>query len=94
MVAGCGADASPYFRIFNPISQGTKFDAGAYARKWCPELRELDDKTLFAPFELPEMLLAGAGVTLGKNYPKPLVDHKLHENARWMRFSKLNPDHD
>ena len=74
-VAGCGADASPYFRIFNPISQGTKFDAGAYTRRWCPELRELDDKSLFQPFELPEMLLQGAGVCLGQTYPKPLIDH-------------------
>ena len=88
-VAGCGADASPYFRIFNPISQGTKFDAGAYARKWCPELRELDDKTLFAPFELPEMLLAGAGVTLGKNYPKPLVDHKFARERALDAFQQI-----
>jgi len=88
-VAGCGADASPYFRIFNPISQGTKFDAGAYARKWCPELRELDDKTLFAPFELPEMLLAGAGVTLGKTYPKPLVDHKFARERALEAFQHI-----
>ena len=88
-VAGCGADASPYFRIFNPISQGTKFDAGAYVRKWCPELRELDNKTLFAPFELPEMLLAGAGVKLGKTYPKPLVDHKFARERALEAFQQI-----
>lgn len=74
-VAGCGADASPYFRVFNPITQGTKFDAGAYVRKWCPELRELDDKLLFAPFDAPDVVLMGAGVKLGQNYPHPLISH-------------------
>ncbi len=74
-VAGCGADASPYFRIFNPISQGTKFDAGAYTRRWCPELRELDDKALFEPFNQPAIVLEGAGVRLGQNYAAPLIDH-------------------
>ncbi len=74
-VAGCGADASPYFRIFNPISQGTKFDAGAYTRRWCPELKQLDDKALFEPFNQGAIVLEGAGVRLGQNYAKPLVDH-------------------
>ena len=74
-VVGCGADAVPYFRIFNPISQGTKFDAGAYTRKWCPELSQLDQKALFQPFDQPEMVLQRAGIMLGKTYPKPLIDH-------------------
>ena len=74
-VAGCGADASPYFRVFNPITQGTKFDAAAYVRRWCPELRELDDKSIFAPFDAPPTVLLGAGVTLGRDYPHPLISH-------------------
>jgi deoxyribodipyrimidine photo-lyase len=74
--AGSGADAAPYFRVFNPITQGSKFDeTGAYVRKWCPELRKLPDKFLHAPFEAPEVVLKAAGVALGKTYPKPVVDH-------------------
>lgn len=75
--AGCGADAAPYFRIFNPIGQGEKFDPdGAYIRHWVPELAEVPDKYLNKPWEAPEAVLAGAGVTLSETYPKPLVDHK------------------
>lgn len=76
-VAGSGADASPYFRIFNPITQGEKFDAqGHYTRKWVPELAKLPDKYLFKPWEAPVAALEKAGVKLGDNYPEPLVDHK------------------
>jgi deoxyribodipyrimidine photo-lyase len=75
-VTGSGADAAPYFRIFNPISQGPKFDpAGDYVRKWCPELAELDTKYIHAPFDAPDEALEKAGVELGKTYPNPLVDH-------------------
>jgi deoxyribodipyrimidine photo-lyase len=75
-VAGSGADAAPYFRIFNPISQGQKFDPdGAYVRRWCPELAKLPTSALHAPFEAAPMELAGAGVKLGVTYPKPIVDH-------------------
>lgn len=75
-VTGSGADAAPYFRIFNPISQGPKFDpAGDYVRKWCPELAELDTKYIHAPFDAPDEALEKAGVELGKTYPHPLVDH-------------------
>ncbi len=75
-VAGCGADAAPYFRIFNPILQGAKFDPdGAYTRRWVPEIAGLPTDHLFAPWEAPEMVLRAAGVTLGKTYPAPLVDH-------------------
>jgi deoxyribodipyrimidine photo-lyase len=79
-VAGSGADAAPYFRIFNPISQGQKFDPdGRYVRQWCPELARLPAAFMHAPFEAPPMVLAAAGVSLGKTYPKPIVDHA---NAR------------
>ena len=76
-VAGSGADAAPYFRIFNPIAQGQKFDPeGEYVKRWCPELAELPKKFVHAPWEAPPMTLASAGVELGKNYPEPIVDHK------------------
>ena len=74
-VAGSGADAAPYFRIFNPVLQGFKFDAdGDYVRRFVPELANLDAKYIHAPWEAPALVLAGAGVTLGKSYPRPIVD--------------------
>ena len=74
--AGSGADAAPYFRVFNPITQGSRFDeTGAYVRRWCPELSRVPDKFLHAPFEAPVGILKTAGVVLGKTYPKPIVDH-------------------
>jgi deoxyribodipyrimidine photo-lyase len=73
-VAGCGADAAPYFRIFNPVLQGEKFDAGgAYVRRWCPELARLPDRWIHRPHEAPELVLRGAGVTLGRDYPAPVM---------------------
>ncbi len=75
-VAGCGVDAAPYFRIFNPVLQGDKFDpAGDYVRRWVPELASLDAKYVQAPWRAPAEALAGAGVILGKTYPNPIVDH-------------------
>ena len=74
-VAGCGADAAPYFRIFNPILQGRKFDAhGDYVRQWVPELAQLDTRYIQAPWEAPSAALSKAGITLGKTYPTPIVD--------------------
>jgi deoxyribodipyrimidine photo-lyase len=76
-VAGSGADASPYFRIFNPFSQGEKFDkTGDYVRKYVPELKNLPNKYLNQPWTAPAHVLAQAGVKLGVTYPKPVVDHK------------------
>ncbi len=75
--AGSGADAAPYFRIFNPVSQGVKFDPeGAYVRTWLPELAKLPEKYIHAPWTAPEEVLQSAGVRLGHNYPKPIVDLK------------------
>jgi deoxyribodipyrimidine photo-lyase len=75
-VAGSGADAAPYFRIFNPVTQGRKFDAdGAYVRRWIPELSRLDDRVIHAPFEASAAELAKAGVRLGETYPAPIVNH-------------------
>ena len=76
-IGGCGADASPYFRVFNPILQGEKFDAdGGYVRRWCPELKDVPDKYLHKPWEAPPLELARAGVTLGDTYPRPVIEHK------------------
>ena len=75
-VAGSGADAAPYFRIFNPVLQGQKFDPdGDYVREFCPELSKLPASLIHKPWEAESDLLAGAGVRLGETYPKPLVDH-------------------
>jgi deoxyribodipyrimidine photo-lyase len=75
-VTGSGADAAPYFRIFNPMEQGRKFDPdGTYVRRWCPELASLPTNVLHAPFEAPDAILRAAGVTLGVTYPFPIVDH-------------------
>lgn len=75
-VAGCGADAAPYFRIFNPILQGEKFDGqGVYVRKWVPELSRMPDEFIHRPWEAPRLVLQEAGVVLGKTYPRPLVEH-------------------
>lgn len=76
-VAGSGADAAPYFRIFNPFSQGEKFDPnGDYVRKYVPELKDMPRKYIQTPWTAPDHVLAQAGVKLGKTYPKPIVDHK------------------
>ena len=75
-VAGCGADAAPYFRIFNPALQGEKFDPdGAYVRRYVPELARLDARYIHRPWEAPEEVLRAAGVRLGETYPHPIVDH-------------------
>ncbi|CAN5456202.1 deoxyribodipyrimidine photo-lyase [soil metagenome] len=75
-VAGCGADASPFFRIFNPVTQAEKFDPdGAYIRRWVPELAKLENKSIRAPWLADEKALRDAGVTLGIHYPAPIVDH-------------------
>ncbi|MBB4286767.1 cryptochrome/photolyase family protein [Roseospira goensis] len=76
-IAGCGADAAPYFRVFNPVLQGEKFDAdGAYVRRWVPELAGLPDRVLHKPWDAPALVLREAGVTLGETYPAPILDHK------------------
>ncbi|NNC36021.1 MAG: deoxyribodipyrimidine photo-lyase [Hyphomonadaceae bacterium] len=77
-VAGSGADASPFFRIFNPIIQSEKFDPdGDYIRRFVPELKDVPKKHIHAPWAAPKDVLEQAGVTLGETYPKPIVDHKF-----------------
>ena len=75
-VAGCGADAAPYFRIFNPVRQAERFDPeGDYVRHWIPELKDLASKWIHAPWTAPAVELQDAGIVLGKSYPAPIVDH-------------------
>jgi deoxyribodipyrimidine photo-lyase len=75
-VAGSGADASPFFRVFNPVLQGEKFDPdGDYVREHVPELAKLDRKYIHRPFEAPTDVLAEAGIKLGDTYPRPIIDH-------------------
>lgn len=81
-VAGSGADASPYFRIFNPILQGEKFDPqGDYVRTWVPELALLPPAFIHKPWQAPEALLSKAGIALGRHYPQPIVNHEAAREA-------------
>jgi len=89
-VAGSGADASPYFRIFNPMKQGETFDPdGAYVRRWCPELAKLPNDVIHAPFEASPEILKNAGVELGRTYPKPIVDHAQARAAALAGYQKV-----
>jgi deoxyribodipyrimidine photo-lyase len=86
-VAGCGADAAPYFRIFNPILQGEKFDPmGDYVKKWIPELSNIPEKFVHKPWELDKDI---KDFKLGKSYPKPIVDHVEARNAALEAFKKI-----
>lgn len=77
-VAGTGTDAAPYFRIFNPVLQGVKFDPGGkYVRRWVPALKNVPDKFIHKPWMMSETDQLQAGIALGKDYPFPLVDHKF-----------------
>jgi len=89
-VAGSGADAAPYFRIFNPALQGQKFDpAGTYVRRWVPELAGLPDDVIHTPERAPPTLLAAAGVTLGQNYPAPIIEHKAARARALAAFERI-----
>lgn len=88
-VAGSGADAAPYFRIFNPVTQGERFDKdGAYVRRFVPELAKMPDKYIHKPWDAPEDILRKAGVELGKTYPKPVVDHAAARERALAAFGK------
>ena len=90
-VAGSGADAAPYFRIFNPILQGEKFDPhGRYVRQFVPELAELPDAYVHKPWTAPAEVLKKAGIALGKTYPKPIVDHAEARARALAAFKSLD----
>ncbi len=89
-VAGSGADAAPYFRIFNPMLQGEKFDPkGDYVRRWVPELANLPAKAIHTPWEAAPSVLAKAGVRLGETYPKPIVDHEAARARALAAFATI-----
>lgn len=89
-VAGSGADASPYFRVFNPILQGEKFDKeGEYVKKYCPELSDLPKKYIHKPWEANADILKHANINLGEEYPKPLVDLKDSRKRALDAFAKI-----
>ena len=89
-VAGCGTDAAPYFRIFNPIIQGEKFDTdGKYTKRYLPELENLPNKYLFCPWKAPKSILDEAGVMLGINYPYPIVDLKESRNLALKAYQNI-----
>jgi deoxyribodipyrimidine photo-lyase len=96
-IAGCGADASPYFRVFAPVLQGRKFDPdGRYVRRWVPELGRLSNELIHAPWEASATELETAGVRLGENYPRPVVDHVTARDAALKAFKSLrakSPEH-
>jgi deoxyribodipyrimidine photo-lyase len=91
-VAGSGADAAPYFRIFNPMLQGSKFDPeGRYVRKFVPELAGLPNHAIHAPWQATPAELAAAGVRLGETYPLPIVDHSAARERALAALASLKP---
>lgn len=94
-VAGSGADAAPYFRIFNPVLQGEKFDPdGAYVRRWVPELAKMPARYVHRPWEAPSSMLFHAGVKLGETYPVPVVDHERARRRALAAYETARGPHD
>jgi deoxyribodipyrimidine photo-lyase len=88
--AGCDADAAPYFRVFNPVSQGQQFDPyGDYVRRWCPELAELPVEWIHQPHAAPPEVLRAAGVELGGAYPQPIVSHAIAREVALEAFTRI-----
>jgi deoxyribodipyrimidine photo-lyase len=94
--AGCGADAAPYYRIFNPVLQSERFDTDrAYLRRWLPEIAALPNDWIHRPFEAPAPVLSAAGIRLGVDYPMPIVDLKGSRDralATWKRMRGTAPE--
>lgn len=88
--AGCGADAAPYFRIFNPSLQGRTYDPdGTYTRRFVPELARMPARWIHAPWAAPERVREQAGVELGRTYPFPLVDHRAARRTALAAFAQI-----
>jgi deoxyribodipyrimidine photo-lyase len=88
--AGCGADAAPFFRVFNPVLQGRKFDPdGDYVRRWVPELAGLSARFIHEPWRAPSEELRRAGIILGETYPQPLIDHPAARDRALAAFRGL-----
>jgi deoxyribodipyrimidine photo-lyase len=93
--ASTGCDAQPYFRIFNPVSQSEKFDPkGQFIRRYVPELTNLSDKDIHAPWLAPAISLQSAGVKLGEHYPQPVVDHAQARAETLARFAVVKQSGD
>jgi deoxyribodipyrimidine photo-lyase len=88
-IGGCGADAAPYFRIFNPMTQGEKFNAYDYVRKYVPEIADLPDKYLMQPWEADSDLLEKHKIKLGETYPKPIIGHKEGRERALAAFEEI-----
>jgi deoxyribodipyrimidine photo-lyase len=89
-VAGSGADAAPYFRVFNPVLQGEKFDPeGDYVRRWVPELARLPSSLIHQPWSATPLELKSADVELGETYPEPIVDHKKGRERALAAYAKM-----
>jgi deoxyribodipyrimidine photo-lyase len=88
--AGCGAEAAPYFRVFNPVSQGEKFDPqGDYVRRWCPELTRLSAQWIHRPKEAPLEVLRTAGIKLGRAYPEPMISHAIAREVALEAYARI-----
>jgi deoxyribodipyrimidine photo-lyase len=88
--AGCGPDAQPFFRIFNPVTQGEKYDPhGDFVRRWIPELADLPTEHLHAPWNAPDDVLDEAGVSLGTDYPQPMVDHSEARERALEEYNRI-----
>lgn len=91
-IAGCGTDAAPYFRVFNPVLQGRKFDPdGDYVRRFVPELAGLEARWIHAPWQAPESARRQAGIALGTTYPRPVVDPAVGRARALAAFATLKP---
>ena len=89
-VAGSGADAAPYFRVFNPILQSEKFDPdGGHIRRWVPELAQLPTGLIHQPWRAARLELKGAGVELGTTYPRPIIDHRAGRERALEAYAKV-----
>ena len=88
--AGCGADAAPYFRVFNPTTQGEKFDPqGGYVRRWCPELAKLPADWIHQPHKAPSEILRAAGVELDCNYSQPIINHAIAREVALEAYGRI-----
>ena len=88
--ASTGTDAAPYFRIFNPIIQGQKFDPeGEYVRKFIPELKDLPSKFIHEPWKADSALLKKSDIKLGETYPLPIVDHKYARERALNKYAEI-----
>ena len=89
-ITGCGADAAPYFRVFNPTSQGEKFDPqGGYVRRWCPELAKLPADWIHQPHKAPSEILRAAGVELDRNYSQPIINHAIAREVALEAYARI-----